>query len=914
MKTKKTLALLLALSLVLSPATAPLTKVHAEAPAASTTVEKPEEAEATVPAPSTSDKDETAEPKAPEAKSPTAPDEGAPPSAPSGAKNTKAPEKMLINGTIASVHEKYGNATLSIAPKTLLDAGYKYGDMITLKVNDKILDMPFVTNYSDVDHGALALVDATAKDGTHSLIAAINMGNIAKTHGIEANMPVEITLKEAGAYKEEYEIHHLERTNSISDYNNDEAVFANFRVNPTSGLEAGILYRSSSPINNEIARAKYADKLIKAAGVKTVLNLADTPDQIKEYAEKSDFESPYYKSLFDEGSVKPLAMGVDVAGEAFGEKLAEGLRFLIDHDGPYLVHCTEGKDRAGFVSAVLSSLMGASHDEVVRDYMTTYENYYHIEKDSAKYNKIADSNIKMSLTTVMANQPKGTAFASINLAEAAESYLKRIGLNDTEIERLKICLSDQSGTVTKIEKYGHAMSDLLIEDVNKQFTFGDMVTVTFDNGFKLDAPYVDGYFVEKGAYLLRAYPGDDTVAVCINYGKLYEKAGVHVGDRFKIEMKEKGGYADEYLVRNLKRTNNRDDYSSDEVFANFRNIRYGKTAPNRLFRSSSPVNDTLKRNAYADKLMGAAGIRTVVNFADSDEQIKGYLEKTGDQTPNYKALFEGGHVKALNLGLAYQSPEFNAGMIEGLKFMAANEGPYLFHCTEGKDRTGYMGALLNALLGASLNEIVDDYMTSYANFYGVSKAKNAKQYELIKDDVLGMLKHITGTDELQTADLAAKATAYLRANGMSDAEIAQLITNLTEVEAEAPKLISGAGQTWTKGSDKGLLFISSADLNTLKMVKVDGNVLVRDKDYTAVSGSTEVTLSPTLLATLKGGKHLVEIISADGTVSAEFTVIEKAVQPKAAPKTGDEALTFAMCSIILAAGMLIALRKKTPQR
>ena len=48
---------------------------------------------------------------------------------------------------------------------------------------------------------------------------------------------------------------------------------------------------------------------------------------------------------------------------------AEGLRFFIANDGPYLIHCNEGQDRTGFSVAILECLMGASEEEVVADYM-----------------------------------------------------------------------------------------------------------------------------------------------------------------------------------------------------------------------------------------------------------------------------------------------------------------------------------------------------------------------------------------------------------------------------------------------------------------------------------------------------------------------------------------------------------------
>ncbi|HBE79847.1 MAG TPA: peptidoglycan-binding protein, partial [Firmicutes bacterium] len=143
-------------------------------------------------------------------------------------------------------------------------------------------------------------------------------------------------------------------------------------------------------------------------GVVTVLNLADSDQEIEGYIGSQDFSSAYYKTLFDKSKVKAVNMNVDIAGADFGEKLAAGLRFLSKNQGPYLIHCTEGKDRAGFVSAVLESLMGAKLDEVVSDYMTTYENYYAVKRGSDQYTSIANSNIVNSLTTVICGYPKGT--------------------------------------------------------------------------------------------------------------------------------------------------------------------------------------------------------------------------------------------------------------------------------------------------------------------------------------------------------------------------------------------------------------------------------------------------------------------------------------------------------------------------
>jgi len=687
-----------------------------------------------------------------------------------------------VVGTVEQI-QRYGNLQLDIKPKALYDAGYEVGDMLKVTIGEQVFEIPFGTSYSDVDTGSLIVRDDREND---LLVIAINMGNFAETFGIKVGDKVVFSMLEKGGYLSEYLLHQLRRTNNRSDYATD-SIFANFRSITTTGIKPGVLYRSSSPVNNEIGRAAYADRLAKAVGINTVINLADSDENIKSYFEAEDFSSDYYKSLYEAGKVKALYMGVDISSEDFGQRLAEGLRFLIKNDGPYLIHCTEGKDRAGFVSAVLEALMGASLDEIVSDYMTTYENYYGVEKGSEQYNAIAESNIVASLTTAVCQYEKGTDISNVNLAEAAENYLKRIGLTSDEIQILKNKLSAEPvlktpnvvGTVKEIEKYGHALTDILIEDFYKLgFKHGDMVTVIFDNGFVIEAPFLDGYYVEKGDPLVRAYPGHTNIGICINYGKLNEIADVEVGDKAIIMLTGPEEYLVQYEIRKLERTNNREDYNSDEEFANFRNIKLGNIAEGVLYRSSSPVNNELGRAKYADKLIEKAGVKTVVNLADSVKNINSYMAQEDFASPYYANLYKENKVIALNMTLAYDSDEFKANVIKGLTFMADNDGPYLFHCTEGKDRTGFFAALIEALMGATKDEIVEDYMQSYINYYGVKKG--TEQYNIISQDVIGMLKSIAGTEDLENVDLAKAAENYLINGGMEIEKINALKDKLSK--------------------------------------------------------------------------------------------------------------------------------------
>ena len=230
----------------------------------------------------------------------------------------------------------------------------------------------------------------------------------------------------------------MSRTNEREDYSSD-AVFANFREIVGGDLGSGALYRSSSPVNNEIGRAKYADELMSLNNIRSVMNLADSRETIEGYFKEEDFASPYYKSLYENGEVIALNMGVSFKTREFQNGLVEGLTFLSKNEGPYLVHCNEGKDRAGFTSALLSALMGLTYDEIASDYMTSYENYYHVEKGTEQYEAVKRSNIDSMLSFIAGVETKD--LENVDLAAKAEEFLIAIGMEKADIDTLKSKLS-----------------------------------------------------------------------------------------------------------------------------------------------------------------------------------------------------------------------------------------------------------------------------------------------------------------------------------------------------------------------------------------------------------------------------------------------------------------------------------------
>lgn len=140
----------------------------------------------------------------------------------------------------------------------------------------------------------------------------------------------------------------------------------------------------------------------------------------------------------------------------------------------------------------------------------------------------------------------------------------------------------------------------------------------------------------------------------------------------------------------------------------------------------------------------------------------------------------------------------------------------------------------------------------------------------------------------------------------------------------SPALVSGDGAKWTKGSSKGLTFVSSAAFADLVEVRLDGRVLSAS-EYVVREGSTVVTLPAKLLEDLKAGDHELLIVSGSGTVRASLTVAEAAKVEEAAkaekasadelPASGDStAPALAIAAAVAAGAGLVVLSRRRAAR
>lgn len=336
------------------------------------------------------------------------------------------------------------------------------------------------------------------------------------------------------------------------------------------------------------------------------------------------------------------------------------------------------------------------------------------------------------------------------------------------------------------EEFGGVYVDLTIEAFNQLgFAYGDAVDVTFSNGYSLSGiPYYNGYYTLTGDPLVVAYPGYPYIKVCINNGDdLYTLAGLKETDTATITRSEGGAFSDIQDARDIHYRDERERFPSDAVFANFRSVQVGNLKENTLYRAASPCDNQHNRAPYVDALCKEVGIRCVVNLADTEEKIENYITAADFNSPHFLSLYNGGDVLLLTLNMNYSSADFRVKVANGLIAMTGHEGPYLVHCTEGKDRTGFVCMLLEMLCGASYDEIVSDYMITYANYYGISKETDAKRYDVIVENVLlPMLNSVIGdgSADPKTADLSACAEKFLQSAGMTEAQIAALKAALTE--------------------------------------------------------------------------------------------------------------------------------------
>ena len=337
------------------------------------------------------------------------------------------------------------------------------------------------------------------------------------------------------------------------------------------------------------------------------------------------------------------------------------------------------------------------------------------------------------------------------------------------------------GTITEYNDFGAAFLDITEADMTAAgFTLGDVISITVEDT-TIVMPYYDGFYNRNGEYVCVAYPTSPTIRFTANNIGLPPKFMGLEGHSVTIRMQEPGGSLDVQKAMSMTYSYDRNDYPdiSDAAYANARAVIAGNIPSGVLHRSSSPFNNDINRSFYVSQYLDDVQVKTVLDLNDTEEDLLGYV----DMPPYSRTLWEGGNVIICTLKTDPTADEYNERLIAALKVLPTRPAPYVVHCMEGKDRTGYVCALLEGLCGATYDEIVADYLVTYDNYYGITPAIDADVCNaLVSLRLNTCLMFYAGIDDesqLPRVDFATAFANYLLTHGMTRQELDALIHALT---------------------------------------------------------------------------------------------------------------------------------------
>ena len=150
-------------------------------------------------------------------------------------------------------------------------------------------------------------------------------------------------------------------------------------------LRAGLLYRSATLNQASVADIEY----LKILGINTVVDLRNATEVLHEPSPAALLESFNCQPLpilvkgtaredimarlqSGEGDFSQLIIDANIAMVLeHKEDFSAFFRYLLEQPLPLLFHCSEGKDRTGFASALLLRLLGVDEAAVMEDYLYT---------------------------------------------------------------------------------------------------------------------------------------------------------------------------------------------------------------------------------------------------------------------------------------------------------------------------------------------------------------------------------------------------------------------------------------------------------------------------------------------------------------------------------------------------------------
>lgn len=190
----------------------------------------------------------------------------------------------------------------------------------------------------------------------------------------------------------------------------------------------------------------------------------------------------------------------------------------------------------------------------------------------------------------------------------------------------------------------------------------------------------------------------------------------------------------------MNHLDNREDFRTDEEFANFRNLILANHKSMTFFRSASAVKNKYGRASTVQQLIQKNSIHLIVDFSNVE----------------YRCM----------------SGEFGFILVQKLRAILRKDQPYIIQCDAGKKRTGFVCIILEMLSGTNYTDVVNDYLESYKNNNGLNFLANpkiAKDIEVQK--IQKLIYRINGNQDFEKTNLEKIAYSFLQRYDMSQREI-----------------------------------------------------------------------------------------------------------------------------------------------
>ncbi|MDP4144951.1 MAG: tyrosine-protein phosphatase [Bacillota bacterium] len=195
-----------------------------------------------------------------------------------------------------------------------------------------------------------------------------------------------------------------------------------------------VFLRSDAPI--EVSSEDIGVLLLN--NITTIIDLRSDDEVQRKPCALKDYENfqYYHCKMHGDGALPSSAEAVPISYfEMIDEQksVLNIMRVLAKAEDGVLFHCSAGKDRTGVISALLLLLAGVGKTDILADYQLSGVYLSPILQQFS-----TSMNIDINIITPKAEYIEKFLDMFLKKYNSAEAYLSEIGLNDAEIQQLKM--------------------------------------------------------------------------------------------------------------------------------------------------------------------------------------------------------------------------------------------------------------------------------------------------------------------------------------------------------------------------------------------------------------------------------------------------------------------------------------------